>query len=153
MSMHPVGRVLAIAIKSAEGGPMVESQSATAVVDAGLAGNAKVATHRGVTFLSARQWRQITAELEADIPWHLRRANILIDADSMASLIGRTVALGEAQLVIKGETHPCGLMDQQHQGLRAALKPDCRGGVYGQVVRGGTFRVGDLLSVVETTDG
>jgi MOSC domain-containing protein YiiM len=152
MSLHPVGRVLAIAVKSAEGGPMIEAQSASAVVDAGLAGNAKVAPHRGITFLSARQWRQIAVELKADIPWHLRRANVLLDADSLATLIGRTVALGEAQLVIKGETHPCGLMDQQHAGLRAALKPDCRGGVYGQVIRAGAFRVGDLLNVVETGD-
>ena len=40
------------------------------------------------------------------------------------------------------------LMDQQHAGLRRALVPDCCGGVYGQVLTGGTVRVGDPVSLI-----
>jgi hypothetical protein len=36
-------------------------------------------------------------------------------------------------------------MDQQHQGLKEALKPDCRAGVHGQVISGGTVHVGDAV--------
>ena len=36
-----------------------------------------------------------------------------------------------------------------HAGLQAALGPDCGGGVYGSVGRGGKIRVGDTISVLE----
>jgi len=39
-------------------------------------------------------------------------------------------------------------MDQQHAGLRQALVPDCRGGVYGQVLTGGTILVGDAVTLI-----
>lgn len=149
MSMHPFGRVLAIATKLREGGPLIETDAVTAEVGGGLRGDVKCAPDRGVTLLSARQWRQVAAELQADLAWRLRRANILLEADSLAPLIGRTIALGEVHLLIRDETRPCGLMDAQHPGLRAALKPECRGGVHGRVLRGGWIRVGDLLSVID----
>ncbi|MFH1111309.1 MAG: hypothetical protein V1790_19250 [Planctomycetota bacterium] len=40
------------------------------------------------------------------------------------------------------------LMDQQHAGLRQALVPDCRGGVYGQVLAGGAVCIGDHVTLI-----
>jgi hypothetical protein len=36
-------------------------------------------------------------------------------------------------------------MDEVHPGLREALKPDCRAGVYGTVTRPGWIRIGDPI--------
>ena len=49
---------------------------------------------------------------------------------------------------IGAETQPCELMDRLHAGLWDALKPNCRAGVYGKVLTGGEFKVGDRVEVV-----
>lgn len=143
------GRVVGIAVKTAKGGPMREIASAEAVVDGGITAGTPVSKKRGITFLSRERWDATMEEVMADLPWHTRRANVLVEGLDLASLIGRCVRLGNVELEIRGETHPCAKMDALYEGLRKALEPDCRGGVYGQVTRGGTFRVGDALVVLD----
>ena len=147
MQPQPVGKVLAIAVRTAQRGPMKEVAEAAATPDAGLTGDITVTKDRGISLISATQWEQVTRELRADLPWHTRRANVLIDSDSLGALIGRTVRLGELLLHVTAETKPCALMDKLHQGLRQALVPDFRGGILARVIEGGRIRVGDQLSV------
>ena len=49
------------------------------------------------------------------------------------------------------ETAPCERMDEQHQGLRAALTPDWRGGVSCKVLNDATIKVGDGVAVEAAT--
>jgi len=145
-------RVAGIALRTAEGGPMREVKEAAAEVDGGLVGDMpKKKPRRGVTFLSASQWRDVTRELDAELPWHTRRANVLIEGcDSLASLIGKRIQIGETLTVqIHDETNPCGMMEDLHRGLMKTLVPDCRGGVFGQVLTAGPVRVGDAVRVDE----
>lgn len=148
MSESIIGPVIAIAVRTARRGPMREVPVAEAQLDGGLSGDLSVSADRGVTLLSARDWAQVRRELGADLPWHTRRANVLIDADGLGGLIGQIVRVGDVELEIKGETRPCGLMDELHNGLRAVLTPDCRAGVHGRVRRGGRMRVGDSVAIV-----
>jgi MOSC domain-containing protein YiiM len=142
-----VGRVERIALKTAVGGAMQEVDDAVAEVDGGLAGGARPSPRRGITFLASGDWRTVMSALHVDLPWHTRRANVLIDAHSIGHLIGKTVQLGEVVVEIIAETRPCDLMDQFQPGLRDALKPNCRAGVHGRVVTGGRFRIGDTLLI------
>ncbi len=144
-----IGPIQSIAIRTARRGPMKEIASARAEQGGGIDADLHVSPDRGITFLAAGAWRQTCAALQADLPWHTRRANVLIDADSIADLIGRTIRFGDVTVEIKGETHPCGLMDELHAGLRAALTPDVRAGVLGRVVTGGTFAVGDTVTYAD----
>lgn len=142
-------RVLEMAIKPAEGAAMQAIREAVAEPGAGFVGAARASPDRGLTLLSARQWRHVIDELAADLSWRLRRANLLLDADSLQGLIGRIVQIGDVRVRIVDETRPCGLMDAQHKGLTRALARDCRGGVHGRVLTGGAIRVGDVLRVVD----
>ncbi len=148
-SDEPIGRVVAIAVRSAARRPMIEIEQALARIGGGLEGDYAARGARGISFLSAAQWEAVTRELSADLPWHTRRANVLVDANGLAHLIGRRIRFGEVEVRVEGETAPCGLMDALHPGLRAALHGDCRGGVYGRVLHGGQFRVGDTLLLLE----
>jgi MOSC domain-containing protein YiiM len=147
MSDTAIGKVIAIALRTAVKGPMQEVPEARAVEKGGLIGDVKSSEARGVTFLSSKQWEQVQRDLGTPLPWHTRRANVLVETDGLAHLVGRTIEVGEVQVEIKAETRPCELMDTLHQGLRNALAPEMRGGVYGNVIRAGQFRIGDTVRV------
>src|SRR5690606_40637768 len=53
--------------------------------------------------------------------------------------------IGECVIDIRGETRPCERMDEALPGLREAMKPEWRGGVFGTIVAGGVIRVGDAV--------
>ena len=127
MDNSPASRVAAIAVRTAVDGPMREIQRAVAAVDGGVDGDLDCAPDRGITFISSQQWLQVVRELGAELPWHTRRANVLVDAPELAYWIGKTIRVGGVEVAVKAETKPCGLMDQLHRGLKDALVPECRG--------------------------
>jgi MOSC domain-containing protein YiiM len=150
--MDQTPRVLAIALRTAMAGPMQLVEEADGAVDAGLSGDLPVKPDRGVTLLSNEQWQETLADLKVDLPWHTRRANVLIEGVRMGDLLGKTVRLGAMRLEVTGETEPCALMDFLHDGLMHALKDDCRAGVLCRVLNGGMIRVGDTLVVEDETE-
>ena len=138
------GRIRAIALKPEHKGPMRLVDMATVRED-GLEGN--VGQERHITLLAREQWDAAQRELGGELPWETRRANILVEGvASFSEIIGHKLNLGEVTLRIVGETHPCSQMDHAQPGLQAALNSECRGGVHGRVVNGGTIRVGDRVT-------
>lgn len=141
-----LARVQGIALKAASGEPMREITHARVEIGGGLVGGVKPSAKRGVTFISTQQWADATAQLGVTLPWHTRRANVLVDALRLDAWIGKTICVGSAVVRIHAETRPCTLMDEFCMGLMSALKPDCRAGVYGEVIESGEFRIGDAVS-------
>ena len=148
MDISPACRVTAIAVRTAVDGPMREIERAVAALDGGVNGDVDCTPDRGITFISSRQWRQVVLELGTELPWHTRRANVLVDAPQLGAWIGKTIRIGAVEVAVKAETRPCGLMDKLHRGLKQALAPDCRGGVYGRVTLAGSFSVGDTITIL-----
>lgn len=145
MTQHASGVVQAIAHRPTDGEPMREIAECRVLVGRGLDSENRPDGKRSVTLLSAESWGDVCRELGVPIPWHTRRANFLISGMDLASLIGRTITIGEIRVLIHAETKPCKLMDEQHFGLRETLVPHFRGGVYGQTLSEGTIRVGDQV--------
>lgn len=141
-------RIAGIAVKTAHRQPLEEVAEAD-VQDSGIVGNVAQSDHRRVTLLSREQWEQVQTELSMDLPWTTRRANILVEGMDLGATMGKTLSIGEVELRIEGETHPCGLMDEYCLGLKTALVPDCRGGVHARVISTGKIAVGDTVSVAE----
>ena len=146
-----MAKIAGLAVKVQHGASLQDAESLELTPENGIAGNVRTTSKRQVTFLGAEQWREALATLNAALPWQTRRANILLEGVRMPDLLGQTLAIGEVVVEIKGETEPCEVMDRQYQGLRRALEPECRGGVYGRVVQGGVICVGDEVRVCAQT--
>lgn len=146
------GTIVAMAYRPTDGDVMRELTECRVLEKRGLELENRKHGKREVTLVSQEAWAHTCRELDAELSWHLRRANFLVSGIDLAGSIGRKIAIGEVEVWIHDETRPCGLMDEQHHGLKDALKPDCRGGVHGQVVAGGTVRVGDAVRILPSTN-
>ncbi len=144
-----IGRILGIAIRDGVRGPMVEKVEVRATENGGVEGDNASQPERGLTLLSSGHWKTVQQELRTEIPWHSRRANVLVESESLGALIGKVVEFGQIRVQVLGETRPCGLMDRIYPGLKMVLTPDFRAGVHGRILRGGVFRVGDRVSVTD----
>ena len=149
--------VVALATRRKAGGTMLEHGSVSITTAAGvvdeMTGGADFRGRPGrrqVTVLTVAGWADACAQLGTELAWTARRANILlggviVDGDWV---IGRHLRVGDALLLITGETEPCARMDQLRPGLRDALAAPWRGGLTCRVVASGTARVGDAAAVL-----
>ena len=128
--------------------PMETPESVNVIAGLGIEGD-RHATDEGVR--KARQVLLMDEEtLEAFGLAHGEvRENITTSGiDLAATPAGATLALGDG-VVLKttGPCAPCARMDEIRPGLRLEL--DGKRGILASVVRGGTIRVGDAISVLE----
>jgi len=142
-----MGSVLGIALRAKPRAAMQPVDRVEVSVEHGLAGDFRGAQKgRQVTVLSQAAWQRACAELGADLPWTTRRANLFVEGlEFSARDLGKTLRIGEVELVVSEETDPCSRMDEQHAGLTAALEPDWRGGVCCDVIVPGAIKVGDRV--------
>jgi MOSC domain-containing protein YiiM len=140
------GRLDAIWIKRAHRGPMDSAQEGQLIDGRGLAGNVDRSRRRQVTLLERETWDRVMAGLGAQLDPSTRRANLLVSGVSLENTRGRVLRIGDARIVIGGETTPCERMEAALPGLRAALRPAWGGGAFAQVLKGAVIRVGDAVT-------
>ena len=145
-----VGTVTGLAVRTGVGAAMQELDSLQAVTDGGIEGDVSAPIHRGITLLSSRQWQQVVEEIGMDYPWYTRRANVLVDCDSLSHLMEQTIQIGDVVVQVTGETDPCSVMEAIHPRLKEALTPEMRGGVYGRILQGGSIAIGATVKISES---
>lgn len=122
---------------------MDPAREARLVAGRGIVGNANQGGKRQVTLISREAWDDVTSELGTALDPSTRRANLLVAGVQLANTRGRVLVVGTCRLRVYGETKPCSEMEEAHRGLRKALAPDWRGGVFAEVLDDGTIAVGD----------
>lgn len=137
------GEIVALWLKRARGGPMDSVPQADLVAGRGIRGNANQGGWRQVTIIDEAAWRDAETELGLAVDPSARRANVLVRGVDLRNSRGKMLRLGDAVIRLAGETRPCEQMDDAQAGLRKALDPEWRAGAFGQIVEGGTVRVGD----------
>lgn len=140
------GELAAIWLKRARRGPMDARQRATAVAGRGLEGNAEQGGRRQVTLVDAGAWQRVEAELGGTVDPTVRRANLMTRGLELSGSRGRVLCIGSCRILVRGELRPCRQMEEARAGLLAALDPEWRGGIYGEVLRGGEIALGDPVS-------
>ncbi len=146
--MPEQGTLRGIAVRSASRAPMQERQEVNVTIEQGIREDYRGSGLRQVTFISVEQWQETIKELDVDLPWHTRRANLLIEGIDLPGTVGEQIRIGDCLFTIYGETEPCQRMEELQAGLQQALRPDLRAGVWGKVVEGGTLRVGESVRVI-----
>ena len=142
------GRLLGIAIREKSRGSMKEMKSAAVNTSQGLAGDFRGKPGpRQVTVLAREDWNSACEALGKDLPWTLRRANLLVEGISLRETIGSIIRIGELNLQVTGETDPCARMDEAEPGLMKALLPDWRGGVCCRVIKDGEIASGESVTL------
>jgi len=133
------GRIVAVWLKRFKRGPMDPADSAELIATRGLRGNANQGGKRQITIIDEDAWNAACAEAGVTLPPSHRRANVMLQGIDLRNSRGKTLRLGSCVVRIYNETRPCERMEP----LRAALGSEWRGGVYGEIVEGGTIHVGD----------
>jgi MOSC domain-containing protein YiiM len=142
--------IKAIAIRNRPRIAMQSIGSAQISVDSGILGDFRGAQKdRQITILSESDWLNACQQLDTELPWTTRRANLLVDGIEFDdSCVGRKLRIGTVELVITRETIPCSMMDAQYQGLTAALATHWRGGICCNVLNPGHIKLGDQVDFV-----
>lgn len=109
---------------------------------------------RQISLIEAESWQAALADLQlsADqwLPWHVRRANLLVEGIRLPREAGKVVAIGSTlRIETTCECDPCSRMDEILPGLKLALMPDWRGGVLGRVLTDGDIAIGDEVRIEE----
>lgn len=138
------GRLKAIWLKRERGGTMDAVAEVTAQVGGGLAGDANFGrTRRQVTLIEKEVFDALKDEFGSLVDPALRRANLMVSGVRLADTRDRKLRIGDCLLQVRGETRPCTLMEDQLTGLRDALDPGWRGGVFCTVLSDARIQVGD----------
>jgi MOSC domain-containing protein YiiM len=108
---------------------------------------------RQVSLIEAESWAAAMHDLGRDgdpLPWHVRRANLLVTGLRLPREAGRVIAIGKSlRIEVTCECDPCSRMEEIAPGLKAALTPDWRGGVLGRVLTDGDIALGDEIRIEE----
>lgn len=141
-----MGKLETIWIKRAKRGPMDEVKMAELVEGRGVKGSADQGGKRQVTILSKEVWEDLMAQFHSDLDPATRRANLLVSGMKLEETRGQTLCVGDCQIRIYNDTAPCERMDEAIMGLQEAMRPNWKGGAFGEVVKGGEIREGDVVS-------
>jgi len=142
------GKLIGIAKVAELRAPLQKMESSNITVEAGIDGDARGRKlNRQVTVLFRESWEDACRELDVELPWTTRRANLLVAGVDAPQSVGGKIRIGDVTLEIMFETEPCMLMERAHTGLKAALTPKWRGGVCCKVLSGGRIAVGDAVSI------
>ena len=139
------GRLEQIWIKRAKRGKMDPAATAQLDEGQGIAGNANRGGRRQVTIIAREVWERHMTTLGGSLDPSTRRANFMVSACALENSRGRVLVIGECRIAIRGETKPCEQMEEALPGLRGVMFGNWGGGAFGEVVGGGTVRVGDVV--------
>jgi MOSC domain-containing protein YiiM len=141
----PAGaRVAGLLVRPAKGAEPVLVEEAHFREGGGLDGDHETRAARGVTLIDAEGWAEAARAIgDPALPWHIRRANVLLEGLSVEEAVGRRLRLGGCLLQVESYNPPCAVMDRARPGLQDILAVGFRAGVSARVVQGGRVRVGD----------
>lgn len=104
---------------------------------------------RQLSLIEGDSWRAAQVDAGCAIDWFEARRNLLVEGLRLPREPGARIAVGKSLVLeVTGECDPCERMDALHEGLRAAMTPDWRGGVLARVISEGQIALDDEVRIV-----
>jgi MOSC domain-containing protein YiiM len=150
------GRLAGIARHARPKGPMETLDHVAVTIGEGVHGDfrgglaaTKPGRKRQVSLIEAECVSAAMSESGAQLDWSDCRRNLLVQGLRLPRETGLRVQVGASLVIeITDECDPCERMDALHEGLRAAMTPDWRGGFLGRVIEDGEIAVGDEIRIL-----
>jgi MOSC domain-containing protein YiiM len=142
-----VARLQSIHVAKASRLPMREMETVEVETGKGIVGDRYHGTrHRHVTVQSAESLQEAATAYGAEVPAHLTRRNLTVDAGVVPREPGARIRIGPVLLEVVRVAAPCKLLDDTiGRGAQEALRR--RGGSVCRVLEGGTLSVGDEVEL------
>ena len=146
-----MGNVLGISARIESRAPMVVFASANVSFKHGVGEDFRGLKRNGrqITIMSIEGWEAALKELDKDLHWTTRRANILVKGIDLENTTGKILKVGSFLVEITGELNPCYRMDEQVAGLTKALTPNWRGGVTCKLLSEGIVNEKDQVTFMD----
>lgn len=148
------GQLIGIARRAKKRAPMELLQAGHISLAAGLVGDSRGAKFikRQITVMAREDWEAALLDLATsrdlpELPWTVRRANLLVQGVRLPRAKGALLRVGGVLLEVTGQTNPCHRMEEAQPGLLSALHPEWRGGVTCRVREAADIRLGDRLVI------
>ncbi len=151
------GSVASLHLHPAKGGePLTSVESVEVVEQKGIRGEPRYFGRR--SFVGEPSARQVSLIEREQIAEHAAllgvtaispgavRANIETFGIKLVPLVGQSIQIGSAILQLTQPRDPCEKMDRVCRGLRKLMEND-KQGVLARVIRSGTIRVGDRITL------
>ena len=143
-----MSELIGIAITRKIMGKMEEIESANVSIASGIEGDARgKKRNRQITILFEDDWYDACKDIDKDLHWTKRRANLFVKGMRGPQKEGDIIEIGNIKLKVSFETDPCEVMESTYKGLRQALEPKWRGGVCCSVIDGGIISLGDKVQI------
>jgi MOSC domain-containing protein YiiM len=146
------GTVEWIGLRPAKKQAMQVVESASAIRNKGLEGDhySGSSGNRSVTLIQSEHLSAMASLLHlSEIrPEQLRR-NIVVSGINLLALKNRRFRLGEAELEMSGQCHPCSRMEEV-LGAGGYNAVRGHGGITARVLKSGRIGIGDRLEVIES---
>ena len=150
------GRLAGIARHDRPKGPMETLDHVAVTIAEGVQGDfrgglaaTKPGRKRQVSLIEAECVSAAMSEAGAMLDWSDCRRNLLVQGLRLPREDGTRLQIGHSLTIeVTGECDPCERMDALHEGLRAAMTPDWRGGFVGRVIADGEIAIGDEIRIL-----
>ncbi|MBL0017189.1 MAG: MOSC domain-containing protein [Bacteroidetes bacterium] len=149
------GKVAWIGLRPERKAALKVVSEAVAIADRGLEGDRKSEKKGGkrqVTLIQGEHLDGVASMLGIDkVDPGLTRRNIIVRGINLLSLKGQRFKIGEAELVLTDECHPCSRMEENlGPGGYNAMRG--HGGWCAVVVNGGLIKVGDVVQRIAAVE-
>lgn len=140
-------QLLSVSLAPAYGDSLERVDEIQLVEGHGLEGDRYAGSARQVTIVCTGEVRAAASLYGAPIDAFETRRNLVVDLDELPRTHGVRIAVGETELEVWRDCAPCEVMDEIFgDGAKESLRK--RAGISAQVVKGGTIRVGDPVTVL-----
>ena len=153
-TLPQVGRITWIGVRPGRREPMLSPDQIMVDPKQGIVGDryAGRSGKRHLTLMQKEHLAVIASNLGKEpLSPALFRRNLVVTGLNLLALKKRLVRIGDAEIEVTGECHPCSYMEEQlGPGGYNAVRG--HGGITARVVTGGIIRVGDSVRVIDGDD-